>query len=118
MTERQGTMDVRQLCALAGLSRAGFYRHWQASAPRREEVALRDVLQHLHLAHRHYGYRRIAALLRREGWQVNHKRALHGVGGGPERRRSDPIFENRSQDEEILLCDCVRAFEFLRRAIY
>jgi len=69
-------MDVRQLCALAGLSRAGFYRHWQASAPRREEVALRDVLQRLHLAHRPYGYRRIAALLRREGWRVNHKRVL------------------------------------------
>ena len=76
MTERQGAMDVRQLCALAGLSRAGFYRHWQASAPRREEVALRDVLPRLHLAHRPYGYRRIAALLRREGWRVNHKRVL------------------------------------------
>src|ERR1700745_3386158 len=27
-------------------------------------------------AHRHYGYRRIGALLRREGWQANHKRVL------------------------------------------
>jgi hypothetical protein len=26
----------------------------------------------LALKHRHYGYRRIGALLRREGWQANH----------------------------------------------
>ena len=30
----------------------------------------------LALAHRHYGYRRIAAQLRREGFAVNHKRVL------------------------------------------
>ena len=28
------------------------------------------------LKHRHYGYRRVGALLRREGWQANHKRVL------------------------------------------
>ena len=37
---------------------------------------LRDRIQRLALAHRHYGYRRIGALLRREGWCVNHKRVL------------------------------------------
>jgi len=37
---------------------------------------LRDVVQRLALAHRHYGYRRIGALLRREGWCVNHKRVV------------------------------------------
>lgn len=64
------------MCALAQVSRAGYYRHWQASAPRQEETGLRDQVQRLALAHRHYGYRRIAALLRREGWSVNHKRVL------------------------------------------
>ena len=64
------------MCALARESRAGYYRHWQASAPREEEMALRDAIQRLALAHRHYGYRRIGALLRREGWCVNHKRVL------------------------------------------
>src|ERR1700730_17720680 len=64
------------MCRLAGVSRAGYYRHWQASAPRREETGLRDAIQKLALAHRHYGYRRIAALLGREGWQANHKRVL------------------------------------------
>jgi transposase InsO family protein len=64
------------MCALAGESRAGYYRHWQASAPREEEMALRDAIQRLALAHRHYGYRRVTALLRREGWCVNAKRVL------------------------------------------
>jgi putative transposase len=64
------------MCALAQVSRAGYYRHWQACAPRQEETGLRDQVQRLSLANRHYGYRRIAALLRREGWVVNHKRVL------------------------------------------
>jgi putative transposase len=64
------------MCRLSGVSRAGYYRHWQESAPRREETGLRDAIQLLALAHRHYGYRRIAALLGRAGWQANHKRVL------------------------------------------
>ncbi len=60
----------------AGVSRASFYRGWAETAPDAEEMALRDALQRLALAHRHYGYRRIAALLRREGWAVNAKRVL------------------------------------------
>jgi putative transposase len=64
------------MCALVEASRAGYYRHWRASAPRAEETGLRDRLQGLALAHRHYGYRRLGPLLRREGWAVNHKRVL------------------------------------------
>ena len=64
------------MCALAGESRAGYYRHWRIREPREEEMDLRDRIQRLALAHRHYGYRRIGALLRREGWCVNHKRVL------------------------------------------
>ncbi len=69
-------LGIERMCALAGVSRAGYYRHWQASEPRAEETGLRDVVQRLALANRHYGHRRIAALLRREGWQVNKKRVL------------------------------------------
>jgi putative transposase len=64
------------MCTLAQVSRAGYYRHWQAVAPRTAETALRDEVQRLALAQRHYGYRRIAVLLRRAGWQVNRKRVL------------------------------------------
>jgi putative transposase len=64
------------MCRLAAVSRAGYYRHWQASAPRQEEAGARDAIQRVALAHRRYGYRRIAAQLRRDGFIVNHKRVL------------------------------------------
>jgi len=72
----QGGLTIERMCALAGVSRAGYYRHWAASAPRVEETAVRDAIQRLALGHRHYGYRRIAAQLRREGLAVNRKRVL------------------------------------------
>ena len=80
MTGPQGlgsaATSIERLCRLAEVSRASFYRGWHETAPGAEETALRDVIQHLCLSHRHYGYRRITALLRREGWLVNHKRVL------------------------------------------
>jgi transposase InsO family protein len=75
-SQSQGEIGIERMCQLAGISRSGYYRHWQLSAPRREETGLRDAIQRLALKHRHYGYRRIGALLRREGWQANHKRVL------------------------------------------
>ena len=81
MMQRQGEGPHRdgaiaRMCALAGVSRASYYRDWARSAPGREETQLRDLIQRLAIEHRHYGYRRIAALLRREGWSVNHKRVV------------------------------------------
>ena len=72
----QGELTVERMCALAGASRAGYYRPWQASAPREEETAVRDAIQRVALANRRYGYRRIAAQLRRDGLVANHKRVL------------------------------------------
>jgi transposase InsO family protein len=76
MTPPQGALSIERMCTLAGVSRASYYRRWRRVAPRREQTELRDVLQRLAVAHRHYGYRRLNALLRREGWAVNHKRVL------------------------------------------
>src|ERR1700704_6308046 len=76
MTQQQGSLSVERLCTLAQVSRAGYYRHWQAVAPRTAETALRDEVQRLALADRHCGYRRIAQSLQRAGWRVNHKRVL------------------------------------------
>jgi len=79
MTPLQGTgprlrLAAERMCQLAGVSRAGYYRHWAASAPKAEETELRDLVQRLALAHRPYGYRRITELVRREGWPANRKR--------------------------------------------
>ncbi|MGD0723639.1 MAG: IS3 family transposase, partial [Roseiarcus sp.] len=68
--------NIERLCRLGGVSRAGTYRHFEASAPARADADLRDRIQKLSLQHRHYGYRRIAAQLRREGEIVNAKRVL------------------------------------------
>jgi transposase InsO family protein len=73
-TQQQGHAEIERRCRLAGVSRAGYYRHWHASAPRQEETAARDEIQRLSLEHHHYGYRRITVLLKRSGWTVNHKR--------------------------------------------
>lgn len=76
MMPPQGVLSIERMCALTGVSRASYYRYWRRAAPRDEQTELRDVLQRLAVAHRHYGYRRLGALLRREGWAVNHKRVL------------------------------------------
>lgn len=68
---------MERQCYVAEVSRAGFYRHVQAREPELEELALRDRLQQLALAHRRLrGYRPLTALLRREGLLVNGKRVL------------------------------------------
>ena len=76
MTGPQGEARFERLCLAGGVSRASFYRGWAQAEPDLEEMALRDAIQRLALMHRHYGYRRIGALLRREGWCVNAKRVL------------------------------------------
>ncbi len=72
----QGAVTIQRLCRLGGVSRAGYYRHFEAHAPARADADLRDAIQRTSLAHRHYGYRRITAQLRREGWIANAKRVL------------------------------------------
>jgi transposase InsO family protein len=67
---------IERLCRLGGVSRAGYYRRYAACPSAREDADLRDAIQRLALAHRHYGYRRITAQLRRDGWVVNAKRVL------------------------------------------
>jgi putative transposase len=76
----QASLAVERMCELGGVSRAAYYRRWQASAPKEEETELRGRIQELALGHRFYGHRRIAALLRRGGWVVNRKRVLRIMG--------------------------------------
>jgi putative transposase len=78
MMQQGDHIGIERMCALAGVSRAGYYRHWLASKPRQEETALRGEIQRLSLAQRKNGYRDgyrpITIKLRRMGWAVNHKR--------------------------------------------
>ena len=72
----QDDANIQRLCGLGGVSRAGYYRHFGPHAPAREDADLRDLIQRAALANRHYGYRRIAQALRRQGLIVNAKRVL------------------------------------------
>ena len=68
-------MRIEQMCQLAQVSRAGFYRSLQEAQPVEEAMLVRAEIQQIALAHRRrYGYRRITAELRRRGLLVNHKR--------------------------------------------
>jgi putative transposase len=65
------------MCYLAGVSRAGYYRHLVETEPDEAEMALRTAIQEIVLAHhRRYGYRRVTAELHRRGMVANHKRVL------------------------------------------
>ena len=71
----QGSLSIERMCHLAQVSRAGFYRSLQQQQPVAEEMEVRSAVQQIVLAHRRrYGYRRVAAELRRQGLLVNHKR--------------------------------------------
>lgn len=65
------------MCTIAGVSRAGYYRHLEQREPDEAEMILRTAIHEIVLAHdRRYGYRRVTAQLRRQGMVANHKCVL------------------------------------------
>jgi transposase InsO family protein len=62
------------MCDMATVSRGSFYRSWENKAPSEAEMALRDAIQRMAVTHRFYGYRRIAVLVQREGYEVGAKK--------------------------------------------
>lgn len=85
-------LSIRRLCDLVGAGRT-----WYDTRPAPEEVAhrdtaLRDAIERLVLEFPGYGYRRVTAALRRDGWDVNQKRVL------------------RVMRHEALLCQLERRF--------
>jgi len=71
----QGSLSIERMCQLAQVSRAGFYRSLQERLPVKEEMEVRSTIQQIVLEHgRRYGYRRVTALLRRDGEKINPKR--------------------------------------------
>lgn len=87
-----GTLST--LCDALGLARATHYRYQNAPEAVEPDVALRDAIQRIALDFPAYGYRRITAQLKRDGWSVNHKRVLR-----------------RMRDDNLL---CLRKQRFVR----
>jgi transposase InsO family protein len=98
VTRLQGQGWVERLCALTGVSRASYYRDWARTAPGREDTELRDLVQRLSLENPRYGYRRITALVRREGWPVNHKRIARIRGEDNLLALRGPVFRPATTD--------------------
>jgi transposase InsO family protein len=71
----QGSLSIERMCRVSGVSRASFYRCLEERMAVEEEMEVRSAIQRIAVEHRRrYGYRRIAAELRRRGMMVNHKR--------------------------------------------
>jgi putative transposase len=70
---KQWKVSERRSCQLVSISRPGF--HYQA---RKVDSALLEKLKVIALEHPRYGYRRVWAVLRRSGDEINHKR-VHRV---------------------------------------
>jgi len=62
------------MVALAGVSRASYYRFDPEAVGPVYDVELRDAIQRIALRFPAYGRPRITAELKRQGWAVNHKR--------------------------------------------
>ena len=91
--EEHPQMSVERLCELMGVSRSWYYERLSAGN-KTKDVELRDAIERIVLEFPGYGYRRVTAALRREGWSVNHKRVL------------------RIMRRESLLCQLKRRFVF------
>jgi putative transposase len=86
-------MPIERLCKLMGVSRSWYYARPSATQKKaRKDAVLRDAIERIVWEFPGYGYRRVTAALRREGWSVNHKRVL------------------RIMREESLLCQLKRRF--------
>lgn len=82
------TVSERRVCQLLSCPRSTYRR----KSIRDGQAALRMRIRDMAYARVSYGYRRIHILLKREGYQVNHKRVyrlykLEGLGMRPKRRR-------------------------------
>ncbi len=96
--KKAGKCSERRACVVVGLSRS-LERY--IARQRRDEAELIKKIHKLAIHHSRYGYRRIAVLLRRGGWQVNRKRVhriwkSEGLGlprRRPKRRRVGPVGE-------------------------
>jgi putative transposase len=85
-------LSIRRLCALVGGGRTWYYTRPAPDEVAARDTALRDTIERLVLEFPGYGYRRVTAALKREGWDVNHKRVL------------------RVMRQEALLCQLERRF--------
>jgi transposase-like protein len=85
-----GMCSGRAACRFLHLSRSTYWYQDRMPTAREQQLVMR--LKELSDKHSRYGYRRIAALLRREGWSVGKRhiqrlRRMHGLRVPPTKRK-------------------------------
>nr|WP_255202929.1 IS3 family transposase [Vibrio natriegens] len=93
--QKDTQLSERRACLLVGIQRASMRYQPQAN---REDDKLQARIKELALERRRFGYRRIHRLLRREGFDVNHKRVYRlyselGLMVSKRRRRKSQCVE-------------------------
>ena len=76
-------VSIRRACAVLKANRGSY--HYKSV--KSEQAALKAEIKEIAATRVRYGYRRIHTLLRRDGWEVNHKRVYRlyreeGLGPG------------------------------------
>lgn len=74
--ELKTNYPVKTICQVLDYARSNVYYQ----SRRADESELREAIERLAGAYPTYGYRRITAMLKREGWSVNHKRVARLMG--------------------------------------
>lgn len=110
-----GLCAVAAACRAVGLSRSGFYRDSLARPESRRAAA--RILQ-LSGEHPRYGYRRIGALMRREGWRINDKRVQRlrrreGLQVSKRQRRTRRLGSSASLRQQARAANEVWSWDFV-----
>lgn len=92
ISEEREDMSVSQACKAFGVSRDAYYSWLAAEKMRKQDADLRDEIERISLEFPGYGYRRVAAELKRQRYTVNRKKVL------------------RIMREETLLCQIKRSW--------
>ncbi len=104
----------RKLCPLIGLARSSW--HYQPQA--RDSSALRMRIREITHTRQHYGYRRVHILLRREGWQDNHKRVYRlyremGLSLRLKRPKRNKSCQHREPKQAAAYPNHIRSMDFV-----
>jgi hypothetical protein len=75
-------LSIVAQCRLLKVARSSLY--WRPTAVSENDLRLMRRIEELYLATPFYGARRMVAVLRREGWTINRKRAVLVFGVGVE----------------------------------
>jgi putative transposase len=69
--QSQGSLTIERMCTACGVSRAGFYRHWEEKEPDEVLMRLRDAVQRESLKYPSYGAPKLTMVLRQQGFTVS-----------------------------------------------